>query len=1102
MTTTFIMEAVDNYNSVYGPQVSNDTAPANCIPTQLYPGMSYDAVRRKIMYVAYVCPDGDVTNDTGHALWNGTDSIDAGATYDATIGKNLFVCQVDIDTQAVTWFDVWSSTSTVPASVFGDGTARRYTDTNFVDQGPTVADPRTGNVWMHSFGESVVCSLYLFRRSDDFKQIISPLTNPGQHITIRGMEDDWVYLTEEQSGVGNLTLTPRLITAAETTADYLLAYANFALPGAFASSYNAAITDANGDMWWFSCKASGTRGYKLNKFTKPSAFVYPTPPMDGGFTDVTPWSVSTGPNTDVSGYTTLDNISRTQCFAFKLPSTNGVALVSELLPSNAGTTDPNDWRLDCTYVDLDDLSFDYHQAFVTGYMTEDWVSTSDPMEAAWSVQSFLQTNIYRDTDSYAFVDSYVRRRFYFQCCPVSGGTVDPSFHHRRYVLATYDFISGSAPALVSFYLEQSWDDSYPDFQAAYGETNPMWWCVTLPNDSFEIWSEIGFYDEVTNSWWTSTYHNDATYYLNPAFTSRADFSGNASPPFLRLSFGDGPPPIPTGRTAMVRSFIGPPRAGLPNVIGPPLGVPDNTSLPTLSGAAIVGQTLSVSLGSWTGNPNSFAIQILRNGDPIGGATSSPYLIVEDDVGQDISAQVIASNGAGPSDPAESTAVVPTDAAPLAPEFTAPPSVTGTGIVGSILTGHVGTIINNPTSLVYAWLLDDSPIMGQTGLTYTPVSGDIGSGRIKFQVSASNATPPTATDASTGVTITAASSDVPLANNTALYAMLNAGVGASGGKSYILAAGDYGGDLFSNYNFSSNPIVIKGQSGVLFQYIDLSGCQGITWGPDINIYGHADAGGGPALRFNNCQHCVSDNVTMLTGAPDNTANPGIAITFRDSSFITINGTVGTLTAEGHGSGVGFIAPCDHIGFQGYSQRNINTDGMINGGCSQITVNQYLAYDFFPNVGDHPDAFQWFSTTGHPCDDIVVTNSMYFQGIGRQSQGFFGEGDGTNHTFDTCATFGGMVGSFEQSAGTNATWNNCFSQGYGLNSGGNIFCRGGTVNATMTNNISQSAGTYPPEGPYPGFVSSGNTTIAPASSATDYTRLDAFLAANPLVPGRPY
>lgn len=80
----------------------------------------------------------------------------------------------------------------------------------------------------------------------------------------------------------------------------------------------------------------------------------------------------------------------------------------------------------------------------------------------------------------------------------------------------------------------------------------------------------------------------------------------------------------------------------PDEVFPPV----NTSAPVVSGTARVGSTLSCSTGSWDNEPTSYAYQWLRDGDPISGATSSAYVLIEADEGADISCAVTASNSAG------------------------------------------------------------------------------------------------------------------------------------------------------------------------------------------------------------------------------------------------------------------------------------------------------------------------------------------------------------------------------------------------------------------------------------------------------------------------
>ena len=85
-------------------------------------------------------------------------------------------------------------------------------------------------------------------------------------------------------------------------------------------------------------------------------------------------------------------------------------------------------------------------------------------------------------------------------------------------------------------------------------------------------------------------------------------------------------------------------------------MPVNTGLPTVSGTAQVGQTLSGTVGSWSG-AGSFAQQWQRctgaSCTPITGATNLAYVPVAADLGFTLGLQVTATNTAGPSLPASS-----------------------------------------------------------------------------------------------------------------------------------------------------------------------------------------------------------------------------------------------------------------------------------------------------------------------------------------------------------------------------------------------------------------------------------------------------------------
>lgn len=119
-------------------------------------------------------------------------------------------------------------------------------------------------------------------------------------------------------------------------------------------------------------------------------------------------------------------------------------------------------------------------------------------------------------------------------------------------------------------------------------------------------------------------------------------------------------------------------------------VPKNKTLPTISGTAAVGQTLTATAGSWSGSPTSFHFAWSlcdANGNAclaIGGATAKIYTVTQSDVGHTLRVSVTARNASGTaSATSAATTVVPTSGCP-----------TGTGTIPI-------TAIGPPAQLVIA-----------------------------------------------------------------------------------------------------------------------------------------------------------------------------------------------------------------------------------------------------------------------------------------------------------------------------------------------------------------------------------------------------------------
>lgn len=173
--------------------------------------------------------------------------------------------------------------------------------------------------------------------------------------------------------------------------------------------------------------------------------------------------------------------------------------------------------------------------------------------------------------------------------------------------------------------------------------------------------------------------------------------------------------------------------------------PSNTTAPEITGTPKVGQTLTVSNGTWTGSPTSFAYHWQRcTGSTcanIAGATSKTYTAVGADAGHTLRAVVAATNADGTStaNSAQTTVV----AANGAPTSNLKPVVLGDAAVGQTLTATNGTWTGSPTSFTYQWLRCDDTgaacvqIIGATGKTYGVRVLDVGS-RLRVAVTAKNA----------------------------------------------------------------------------------------------------------------------------------------------------------------------------------------------------------------------------------------------------------------------------------------------------------------------------------------------------------------------------
>ncbi|AEI11986.1 carboxypeptidase regulatory-like domain-containing protein [Cellulomonas gilvus] len=150
--------------------------------------------------------------------------------------------------------------------------------------------------------------------------------------------------------------------------------------------------------------------------------------------------------------------------------------------------------------------------------------------------------------------------------------------------------------------------------------------------------------------------------------------------------------------------------------------------PTVAGSAVVGSTLTASVGTWAPSPTSLSYQWLRGDVAIPGATARSYRLTAVDRGAQVRVRVTASR---PS--YEPTSRTSSATAAVRGVLTAPtPTVSGVRRVGARLTAVTGTWRPSPVALSYQWYRNGRAITGARAATYVLKAADRGM-RIEVKV---------------------------------------------------------------------------------------------------------------------------------------------------------------------------------------------------------------------------------------------------------------------------------------------------------------------------------------------------------------------------------
>jgi hypothetical protein len=153
-------------------------------------------------------------------------------------------------------------------------------------------------------------------------------------------------------------------------------------------------------------------------------------------------------------------------------------------------------------------------------------------------------------------------------------------------------------------------------------------------------------------------------------------------------------------------------------------LPYYTTAPTISGTQYVGQSISLNIGSWSGNPASFTYgyQWQRNGTNISGATSISYIITSTDNGNTLSCYLTVLNSAGTTN---YTATAGSAVAYPPPVNLSLPTISNTPAYVGVTLGIGTGSWQDASTYAYQWLRAGINITGATTNSYTVTSTDIG-----------------------------------------------------------------------------------------------------------------------------------------------------------------------------------------------------------------------------------------------------------------------------------------------------------------------------------------------------------------------------------------
>src|SRR4051794_7721272 len=225
-----------------------------------------------------------------------------------------------------------------------------------------------------------------------------------------------------------------------------------------------------------------------------------------------------------------------------------------------------------------------------------------------------------------------------------------------------------------------------------------------------------------------------TVFYAPGVVISAAHSGGAVDDLVLDAAGDTS--LPSGSTwssASGRLTVGVTSIGAAGAVvsvdfTPPAAAQPFTTVgtPVISGAATVGGTVILELGSWSPTPTTTTIRWTAGGTPVAGTNDKTSFQVPPAAANLPLVATVTSSAAGITP--TTVASAPVTVSPGTIAVSSNPTITGAVEVGSTLQGHTGTWAAplSAVSSTWQWRANGVDIPGATATTYAVQPGDVGS----------------------------------------------------------------------------------------------------------------------------------------------------------------------------------------------------------------------------------------------------------------------------------------------------------------------------------------------------------------------------------------